>query len=229
MITLVVAAASIAAPTFADVVSSKLVDVSFTGKVVTASRSELVKINRDFAMGYEAETVQVWYKEPLLVKLTSMFNGQPVTYVIKGDRKYYKIPRIATQSEDISKSPGKRQTLLDFGIITKAMESKFLDGKFVRTEANGQAVFDCSYQYKEDTSRHRVWVDLEKKVIVKRMWYNQKGKLMATFEYSEFLQSGGIWFPGKTTIKNSEGKTAGVSRYINVKANAGIADSFFQL
>jgi len=217
-------------PTLDDIVCSKLEDLSFTASIETAIRKELKKINKDFAFSYEAEGIRVLYKEPLKLKVSTLYNGQEAVYVIKGDTKYYHVPRLNLKRKDnIAEEPGKRQTLLDFGLITKSMKESFLNGNYVRTDSDGNYVFDLRYQYKKDYTRFRVWVDPQKKYIVKKMWYNQHGELMATFEYSEPVHVNSVWFPGKIVVKNAEGKLAGISRISNVKVNTGIPDSEFSL
>ena len=40
---------------------------------------------------------------------------------------------------------------------------------------------------------------------------------------------GGVTFPTQLTVRNSENKVAGVTRYSNVRGNQGLADSVFKL
>lgn len=220
-----------AGPTFSDAVQTALRDVSFTVDVQTANRAELRKINKDFAAGYEADMVEVQYKDPLKIRLTSHMNRERYIYIVKEGFKSFSVPRLGVRqtNEDVRKEPGKWQTLLDFGVITSGMQRSFLKGTYVRTDRDGQYVFDVNYQYTGDTTRFRIWVDPSKKYITKRMWYNQKGVLVATFLYENPVQSNGVWFPTRLTVQNAEGKTAGVSLFKDVRANIGIADSVFRL
>ncbi|MCH8274377.1 MAG: outer membrane lipoprotein-sorting protein [Armatimonadetes bacterium] len=222
--------ATAALPTFDDAVQTGLKDIAFSVKVVSAKRAELRKINRDFAISYEAKEVKVQWKEPMKLRLTSKVNGQALTYLVVGSKKTYHIPRLRLKkTEDISKSPGKRQTLLDFGMISPSMSKSFLKGSYVRTDREGRLIFDVNYQYAGDTSRHRVWIDAGKRYVVKRMWFNRKGQLMATFDYTEPVEANGLWIPTKLTVRNAEGKVAGVSRFESIKVNGGIPDSVFKL
>ncbi|MBA3727021.1 MAG: outer membrane lipoprotein-sorting protein [Armatimonadetes bacterium] len=215
--------------TFAAAVQPKLHDISFTVKLEWSSRAELSKINRDFAMGYEADTAEVQYKDPLMLRGTAKINGQKAIYVIKGDTKTWYVPRLGAKvNQKVGNAPGKRQTLLDFGLVTTGMKDRFIMGKFVRKE-NGESVFDLHYAYEKDTSRHRVWVDPAKRVITKRMWYSQKGELMATFNYSLHAKFGSVWVPQKMSVRNAEGKLAGVSLLSDIKVNQGIEDSVFNI
>ena len=218
------------APLLADIVSQKLEDISFTMNLVSSDRAELRKINSDFATTYEVKSTMFKYKDPLMLRAEGKINGQTVQYVIAGERKTYYVPKFRIKSsQDVGKAPGKRQTLLDWGIVTRGMQGKFLSGTFIRKDQDGRYVFDLRYQYAKDTSRFRVWADPKRKVMTKRMWYNQQGQLMATFHYSDFAPVNGIWFPTMMTVTNSEGKLAGTSRLENIKVNSGIADSVFKL
>lgn len=223
--------ASNAQPTFDDAVQTSLKDVSFSVEVLSSNRYELQKINRDFALGYEAEEVAVQYKDPLMIRVTFLVNGQRSIYIVNGFTRSFRIPRMRVniEGEDISKSPGKHQTLLDFGVITSGMRDLFLSGEYVRNESSGELVFDVRYKYSGDKSRHRIWVDADKRYIVKREWYNQDGDLKATFIYELPAQSDKAWMPTKLTVINADGKIAGISRLTKVEINAGIPDSVFKL
>ena len=189
------------------------------------------KINKDFAAGYEADMVEVQYKDPLKIRLISYINRERYIYIVNEGFKSFSVPRLGIRrtNEDVRKEPGKWQTLLDFGVITSGMQRSFVKGTYVRTDRDDQYVFDVTYQYSGDTTRFRIWVDPAKKFVTKRMWYNQKGVLVATFLYDNPVQSNGVWFPTRLTVQNAEGKTAGVSIFKAVKANTGIADSAFKL
>lgn len=216
-------------PTLEDIVQPNLRDITFRVTVESAYRTELRKINKDFAISYEAKEATVWWKEPMKLRLKSVMNGSEVTYTIVGFRKWYTLPRLGNvKTEDIKDAPGKHQTLLDFGIITNSMREEFLRGTYVRTDVEGFYIFDIRYKSESDPSRHRVWVDPKRRYIAKRMWYNRRGELMATFEYSDPIQVSGVWFPTKLTVLNAEGKIAGVSRYQEIRVNTGMPDSLFR-
>ena len=228
MLAVAVAYALISVP-FGSTVSERLQDVSFDIQIIEGNRSELRKINQDFANAYEQDSAKVKYKEPLLFLIESSMNGQKGTYLINGDTAQWRVPRLGINSKiKIGDSPGKRQSLLDFGVISVSMSEHFLSGVFVKDDS-GRAVFDLSYLRSTDSSRHRVWVDLVKKVIMKREWYGQNGLLMATFEYYDHKESNGIWFPSGVRVYNKDQKLAGISKYANVKVNAGISDDVFKL
>lgn len=206
-------------------------DVSFTAVVGKAVQSELRKINDDFAQTYRFDSTDVKMKEPFKLHLTSTVGESDILFILNGSRRLVKIPRIGiNKKEDLSKSPGKRQTFFDFGILTPSLFDNYFQAKFVREDRrSGEPVFDVTYVSRlKDGTRHRIWVDKAKGLVTKREWYSQiDRRLVATFYYTDPVKVNGIWVPTELSVKNSDDKLAGTTHYKNVKANTGIADSIF--
>ncbi|MBL8064436.1 MAG: outer membrane lipoprotein-sorting protein [Chthonomonadaceae bacterium] len=214
---------------------SNLRDLSFTAKVLSSKAGELGKINQDFAKSYRFKASNVWLKEPMKLRMESRVEDTDIYFIVNGGIKLLRIPRAKiNQRDDVSKAPGKRQTPLDFGLLTPSLFNGFLLSKFIRTESSGDLrgcpVFDLTYQPKlDDSSRYRVWVDPVKKFTRQREWYSQAGFLMATFVYDQPKEVNGVWIPGRATVKNADGKFAGATEYANVKVNTGLAESLFKV
>ena len=228
---LIVASLALQEPVIEDVMQTGLRTVSFTAEVGKAKLSELKKINQDFAQSYRFKKLDVWLKEPFKVRLESTVDDTSIVMVINGPKKLYRIPRANLKlREDLSKEPGKRQTAFDFGLITPSLFDGYFQAKYVRKDRRtGELIFDVTYvpslKYK---ARHRIWVDPETKLVTKRQWYaNRGGHLMATFEYLDPIQSGGVWFPTKVHVRNADNVLAGTTTYKNVKINVAIADKLF--
>lgn len=216
-----------------DVVQTRLTDASFTAQVDRAVIAELRKINNDFASAYRVKSTDVKLKEPFKMRLESNVEGNRILFVLNGANRVFRVsPAGISQRENLSKSPGKRQTLFDYGLLTPSLFQNFFTAKFVRMDrATNMAVFDVTYVPSlDDTTRHRIWVDPTRKYVTRREWYSQvDGRLMATFEYAEPKQYSGIWIPTKLTVNNAERKFAGSMSYSNVQVNTGLADSLFTL
>lgn len=233
MITLTAVAALALAqtPTITQYVQRNLDDATFRARVLKADQRELLKINKDFGTSYRFETTTIKFKEPLKLRLEASVEDTNLLYIIDGPIQMIKIPRMKiNQREDLSKKPGRRQTPLDFGILTPALFDNLFVAKFVRNDrATGDVVFDLTYQTSlDDTTRHRIWIDSEKKIVTKREWYNQQGRQLATFTYENPQQESGVWVPTKLTVKNTDNKVAGVTSYTDIKINSGLADSLFK-
>jgi len=223
-----------AEPSITDYVQPGLRDLSFTAKVLSAKQAELKKINQDFSVSYRFSSSNVWLKEPMMLRMESVVDDTKIFYIVNGTKRLVSVPRTGLrQREDLSKAPGKRQTPLDFGLLTPSLFKGLFQAKFVRTESRGDLkgclVFDLTYLPSlDDTSRNRVWVDPQRKYTPKREWYSQLGGyLMATFTYSDLQSVGGIYVPRKVSVNNADGKFAGSTAYQNVKVNTGLATSLF--
>ena len=228
---LIVATLALQEPTIEEVVQTGLRTVSFSAVVGRARHSELRKINKDFAQSYRFKHLDVWLKEPFKLRLESKVEDTSVVMIINGPKKLIHLPGPNLKfRDDLSKDPGKRQTAFDFGLLTPSLFNGYFQAKYVRKDRRtGEFVFDVTYdpsfKYK---ARHRIWVDPEKKLVTKRQWYAHRGgHLMATFEYLDPVQSGGVWFPTKINVRNADNVLAGTTNYENVKINVTIADKMF--
>jgi outer membrane lipoprotein-sorting protein len=212
-------------------VQSNLDDATFTARILKGDQRELRKINDSFGESYRFETTTIRFKEPFKMRLEANVEDTKILYILNGPMQYIKIPRARINSKtNLSDKPGRRQTPLDFGLLTPSLFDGLFQAKFVRMDrASGDAVFDLTYPARlDDTTRHRIWVDPEKKYVTKREWYNQSGRQLATFYYENPKNEKGVWLPTKLTVKNVDGRIAGVTAYDAIKVNTGLADSLFQ-
>ena len=218
-------------PVITDYVQPGLKDATFVAKVITGNQSELKKINKDFGEAYRFKESTIKIKEPFMIRMESNVDDTDVLLVMNGSKRLMSIPGRFSTRKDLSDSPGMRQTIFDFGILTPSLFSSLYDAKFVRIDrATGNPVFDVIFKRRDvDTSRHRIWVDKDKKYIVKREWFGQEDQQKATFFYTEPELVGGVWIPTKATVKNTDDKVAGVTDYSLIKVNTGLADSLFKV
>lgn len=212
-----------------DYVQTRLRDLRATVRQQTANQRELEKINKDFANSYRIKQMTARYKEPSKMRLESKVGVVNVVYIINGNYKHVSAGPIKN-TDDISNAPGKRQSLMDFGILTPSF-MKLVNAKFLRYDYEGGVrypVFELTWAH-SDTSKHIVWMDGKTRTVVKRQWYNQQGKLMATFYYKEPKEvAPGVWVPTRVEVYNAEGKLGGVTTYVELHVNEGLPDSLFQ-
>lgn len=218
--------------TWHDIVESSFRDCTFVARVIKGNQGELRKINKDFATSYRFSFMKAHVKEPFMVRLESTVEDTDILYIENGGRRLYRIPKIRlSRVENISRAPGKRQTVMDFGILTPSLfQDGLFNANFVRTDREtGDLVFDITYNPQfEDSSRHRVWIDPKKKFITKRVWFGQDGHEMATFLYDNPEFQKGVWFPTKATVLNEDNKVAGITAYTTMSINVGLSDNLFQ-
>ena len=215
-----------------DIVQKSFKDAMFTATLRESSQAELKKINVDFANSYRFGTMRAWIKEPHMLRLTSTVDDTDVVFLLVGAKQTYAIPKIKLKkSTDLSNAPGRRQTPLDFGLITPSLFKDLFTATFVRVDReSSDLVFDLTYARRDlDTSKHRCFIDKDKRYVTKRVWFNQEGALMATFNYSKPKLENGVWVPTHCVVKNSDDKVAGQTEYLNMKINSGIPDSVFKL
>lgn len=200
-----------------------------TVRVVKGDQRELGKINKDFGQAYRIESTKVQIKEPMRLKVESQVDDVNASYTVNGHKRMFKF-KAFKQVQDLTNSPGKLQTTFDFGVLTPALFNSLYSAKFVRTDREtGAGVFDLRYQFAGDTSHSRVWLDPAKKVVIKREWFNQEGRQLATFLYQNPKKFGNFWINTKVVVKNVEDKIAGITSLEGIAVNQGISDGVFEL
>lgn len=220
--------------TAADIVQRNFRDASMQARIVRTDFRELREISNDFGNQYRFRSIRIWVAEPMRLRLEAQVEDTSVTYVLNGFRQSARIPRLGINSrQDLSRSPGRLQTVFDFGILTPALLESLFDAEFVRNDrATGNLVFDIRYKPAlDDSSRHRIWVDTEKRIVTRREWYGQgsRPRLRAIFLYEQPVQQGGIWFPTRIEVRSARNRTAGITEYTDLRVNQGIPDERFQL
>ncbi len=219
------------APDFMAFVQDKLRDLQMETRSEGVRLGELRKINKDFANAYRFRRMTVYYKEPFKLRLESEVQSTRIIYILNGGTKLI-TGGGQRHREDVSNSPGKRQTPLDFGFITPAL-AKQLDRAFQREEREGNTtlyVFELQWNYGDDDAKHIVWLDLEKRYTVRRVWYSRTGRYRARFEYKEPVQAApGIWIPSKVEVFNVDQRFGGRTVNSNIRVNIGLDDSLFRV
>ncbi|MCS6924150.1 MAG: hypothetical protein NZM10_07235 [Fimbriimonadales bacterium] len=215
---------------FLALAQDKLRDLQMEARAEGVRLGELRKINKDFANAYRFRRMLVQYKEPLKLRLESEVQGQKIIYILNGGQKLVIAPRQRVR-EDVTNAPGKRQTPLDFGFITPAL-ARLLDAKFLREEReNGTLllVYELTWGYTQDTARHIVWIDPERRYLVRRHWHSF-GIYRARFEYKEPVQAApGIWIPSKIEVYNADQRFGGRTVNTNIRVNQGLNDQLFEI
>jgi len=210
----------------------RLHSMSLKAAVVVGNQYELKKISEDFGKNYAFEYANVEIEDPFKLRIESVVQGQSLLAIENGDHLLYRVPHIGlNKRENLSTAPGRRQSFLDFGLISEAMATSFFNSKFIRLDrATGDDVFDLTYASAprtRDTTRFRVWVDPVKHYVTRREWYGQLGDFRATFYYSNPKEFDGVWIPTILEVKNADDKLAGKLKYENVKVNVSFPESEF--
>ena len=224
-----VLAAQTRTPSIEDYVQPNLHDVSIIAHILQSNQGELKKIKKDFGQNYRFDSASVKYKEPFKLRLDSTIEDTTITFIYNGARLKISAPGAhISSSQDLSSETARRETALDFGLLVPCLFDGFFDAKFIHMDREtGDPVFDLTYVDKGEQARYRIWIDPVHHITTKREWYNRYGSQLATFYYDHPMEVNGVWLPTMITVKNTDNKVAGSTRYDNIKVNAGIADSVF--
>ena len=209
-------------------VQSDLQDATLVAKIIKADQRELAKINTTFGTTYRFDSSVVYFKEPLKMRAEAHVEETNVVYIINGSTLWIKLPSFK-HKDDLTMHPGRRQSLMDIGVLVPSLFTSFMDAKFIRMDREtGDAIFDLTYKKgMDDSTRYRVWLDKTKKYVTKREWYNQFSKEIATFYYLNPTEVNGVWLPTRLEVKNVDNIIAGVTKYDSIKVNSGLPDSLF--
>lgn len=210
-------------------VQDGLRDATLVARILKGNQRELSKINKDFGQSYRFDSTTAYFKEPFKIRAEAHVEDTNIVYILNGPDLWIKVPNMKLPKQDLAMHPGRRQTLMDVGILTPSLMSGLLNAEFKRIDREtGDAVFDLTYKADTgDTSRYRVWIDRTKKYTTKREWFNQWTRHMATFYYLNPIEVNGVWFPTRCEVKNSDNVVAGVTKYDSIKVNTGLSDSLF--
>ena len=213
-------------PELNQIVASDLKDFQATVKVVKADRTELVKINRDFAMAYTIRDLTMRYKEPNKLRM----EGSIGWLVFNGSTRQFRVNALKySKKDDLGDSPGRRYTLFDIGLLTPSAMA-VLDSRYLRSEQlNGVPAQVYEVRYRGDATSHfTVWVDPTRHAVLKRNWYDAADKLKAVFLYQDHRElRPGLWVPTRLEVRNGDDVIAGVTSYSDLKINQGLDDSIF--
>lgn len=209
-------------------VQSDLQDATLVARIIKGDQRELAKINKDFGTSYRFDSSVVYFKEPLKMRAEAHVEETNVIYIINGATQWIKLPSYKYKT-DLTMHPGRRQSLMDVGVLVPSLFTSFMDAKFIRMDREtGEAIFDLTYKKgMDDSTRYRVWLDKSKKYVTKREWYNQFSKEIATFYYLNPVEVKGVWFPTRLEVKNTDNVIAGITKYDSMKINTGLPDSMF--
>jgi len=214
-------------PDIAQFTSDNVRTLTMDTYVVTENRPELNKISGDFAEAYRFHRVAVSYAQPDRLQFESVVAGTHITYTINGNRKYTSIPSFHVHKvEDTTGAPGKKQSLLDVGLIPPELLT-YYNGTYLRTEGN-LVVFQIMPKQRSETYKDIVWIDPVTHITTKRIHYNRDGKLIAWYTYTNPAEPRPhVYVPTRVTVFNPLNQLAAVTQYSNIKVNLPVSGSIF--
>jgi len=208
-------------------------DFSATAVIAQKNEDALREIDPNFAKGYRFRESVIQYKEPLKLRVDSKAGLFSVRYVINGKRKSTQVPGLRINKvKDITGRPGEEQGMLDSGILTPGFLADGVASRFVGMEKlDGQTVpvFEFWYTDERHSRHHQVWIDPEKRFILRHDVYNRSGGLKMRYMLKQPTRVAGVWVPTRVEVYNAGGRLAAVTRYTSVKVNTGLSESLFRI
>ena len=215
--------------------ATKLDDMQAILRVTRFEPKELEKIGPDLRLTYSLQRLTLHYAQPdkLRLEARSPTRGNALL-ITNGATRFFSVPKMHLRRvENLSASPGRRQSLLEYGGIIAGDTLQFMQGRFVKEDVQqGQTtlVFDLTYQGAAGGTHYRIWLDPKTRVTLRRDWLDGANKLKASFLYQEPLEvAPDIWMPSRVDVKNADGAIAASITMTGVKINQGLDASLFTI
>jgi len=227
-----VAAAAVAAPTIpnpADLTSKKIRTLTMDTHVDREIRPILKTLPGDFAEAYRFHAVEFSYVQPWKLHFESVVMNVHIAYTINGNSKYTSVPTYHVHKvEDVTGAPGKRQSLMDVGLLAPEILTDF-NLKYLRTDHNGDYVFEVHSKVPSERAKSIIWIDPKTHIVSRREQYNQDGVFESYYLYSRPVEPRPhIYVPTHVEVYNAKGQLAAVSSYSNIKINLPVDESIFE-
>ncbi|HLK58769.1 MAG TPA: outer membrane lipoprotein-sorting protein [Chthonomonadaceae bacterium] len=209
-------------------------DLEATLQVTTKDPKPLEAIDKDVARLYALHDVTLEYKDPDKLRLTtnSPKDGKE-TLLFDGEQRSFTIEKGKSGKEqNLSDTPFKRSFLFEYcGVLTQEM-FETLRARFVKQEpleGVPTVVYDLTYWGQDEGPYCRVWIDPEKRLILKRECFDKDSKLKTIERYKQPTEvAPNLWLPGSVEMADGKGAVFTTVKLTRVKVNQGIPDSAFR-
>ena len=217
-----------AAPTIQSLTSNSLKTLSANSEIVTENQDVLKTIDGDIALAYRLHRGSLTYEQPGKLRIEATIPHIATGYyVINGNQKLTVAPFVH-KVQDTTGAPGKRQSLLDFGLVPPELLTDY-NATFLRREA-GLLCFQLQPKQIGETQKDLVWIDPKTHITTQRYNYGRDGKLTKILRYINPVQAApGIYVPTRVELYNTQNKLAGTTVYQNIHVNQPVSQSLFKI
>ena len=217
-----------AAPSIQSLTSTNLKTLSANSEIVTENQDVLKTIDGDIALAYRLHRGSLTYEQPGKLRIEATIPHIATGYyVINGNQKLTVAPFVH-KVQDTTGAPGKRQSLLDFGLVPPELLTDY-KATFLRREA-GLLCFQLQPKQSGETQKDLVWIDPKTHITTQRYNYGRDGKLTKILRYLSPVQAApGIYVPTRVELFNTQNKLAGTTVYQNIHVNQPVSDSLFKI
>jgi hypothetical protein len=200
------------------------------GEVVQRNDAELKQMGSSFSQAYRFTGSNIWYEEPLKLRLESTAGKFKVTYVINGDRKKATGAGLS-KTWNIKGQPGRLQTLSTVGLATPSWLA-LCNAKYIGTEVfKGRVVkvFELKYRDAPDGSWFRVSLDPETRTMPVMKVFSPEGKLKVTYHFMKPVKTRGVHVPTRIEVFSPRGVLAAVTEVRGIVVDQPIDGGRFAL
>ena len=217
-----------ASPDIRSFTSQNVKTLAASSEIVTENQDELKKIDGDISLAYRLHRGSVVYEQPGKLRIeASIPHFATGYYIINGNKKLTVAPFVH-KVQDTTGAPGKRQTLMDFGLVPPEMLTDY-NITFLRRES-GLLCFQVQPKQAGETQKDLIWIDPKTHITAQRYNYGRDGKLTKWFLYKNPVRiAPGIFVPTRVELYNPQGRLAGATIYQNVRVNQPVNDSIFKV
>ena len=217
-----------AAPSIQSLTSTNIKTLQASSEIVTENQDVLKTISGDIALAYRLHRGSLAYAQPGKLRIdASIPHFLTGYYVINGNQKLTVAPFVH-KVQDTTGAPGKRQSLLDFGLVPPELLTDY-NATFLRREA-GLICFQLQPKQVGETEKDLVWIDPKTHITTQRYNYGRDGKLTKILRYlNPLLVAPGIYVPTRVELYNTQNKLAGATVYQNIRVNQPVSSSLFKI
>ena len=219
------AAVAATPPELNQLASTRIQTLQLDSSVVEENRAQLNTIGGDFAQAYRIHKVSIAYLQPSKIHFESVVLNVHIAYTINGDRKFTSVPTYHVHKvENITGQPGKRQSLLDLGLVPPELFD-YSNATYVGTQGN-LLIYDI--KPKQDRYKDRVWIDPVTHITTKRIHFTREGKVQAWYMYKDPIEPRPhLYIPTRVEVYDPANELAAVTQYTNVKVNLPVDSTIF--
>lgn len=217
-----------AAPGIESLTSKNIKTLQASSEIVTENQDILKTMDGDIALAYRLHRGSLAYEQPGKLRIeASIPHFISGYYIVNGNQKLTVAPFVH-KVQDTTGAPGKRQTLMDFGLVPPELLSDY-SATFLRRES-GLLVFQIQPKQAGETQKDLVWIDPKTHITTQRYNYGRDGKLTKILRYLAPLRiAPGIYVPTRVELYSTQNKLAGATVYQNVRVNQPISESLFKI
>jgi outer membrane lipoprotein-sorting protein len=217
-----------AAPDIRALTSANIKTLSASSEIVAENQGELKKIDGDIALAYRLHRGSLVYQQPGRLRIEATIPHLATGYYVINGTKKLTVAPFVHKVQDTAGAPGKRQTLLDFGLVPPELLADY-NVTFLRRE-KGLLCYRVQPKQAGETYYDLIWVDPRTHITAQRYNYDRHGKFVKWILYKNPVQvAPGIYVPTRVELYNTQNRLAGATVYQNIRVNQPVSESLFKV